>query len=337
MNNEELEKMNIYLKIGNPIYVLNILKKYTDEDHMISAKEIAKKIEEEYDISIDSRTVRRNIDLLKYKLDYDISKREENGKGYYISRNPDTDFEPGEIRAIIDTFSYANYIVPKIGENVIKKCKNMQNIYENEKLKDYKIYAKKSKTENMEVIKNIEDIAQAIQEKKKIYFDYWKYSIEKKLEKRIWTSPTVSPYALIYDEQQFFLIAIKEGKEDFYSYRIDRIRDLKILKEKISIKKTNKEITEYAESKVLKFGGPKKEIEAVCNIELLDEVIDQFGRDITIEKMDNSNEFKLKVDTSEIGFKMWAMRNIDFVEVKAPKSLRKELQKIVKEAGKRYK
>jgi hypothetical protein len=45
-------------------------------------------------------------------LEYDISTRDENGQGYYINRNPDTDFEPGEIRAIIDTFSYANYIVP---------------------------------------------------------------------------------------------------------------------------------------------------------------------------------------------------------------------------------
>ena len=328
---------NIYKKIGNPIYVLNVLKKYTDEEHMISATDISRLVEEEYGVTIDSRTVRRNIELLNYMFDYDISTRQENKKGYYISRNPDTDFEPGEIRAIIDTFSYANYIVPKIGENIIKKCKHLQNIYENEKLKDYKIYAKKSKTDNMEVIKNIEDIVDAINLKRKIHFNYWKYSIERKLEKINWTSPTVSPFAIIYDEQQFFLIAIKEGKDEFYSYRLDRIKDLNILEEKINIKRTNKEIEEYVESKVMKFGGKLIEVEAICKMGLLDEVIDQFGRNITIEKRDNTDEFKLIVDSSRIGFKMWAMRNIDYVEVIKPLSLRKELKDIIEDARKRYK
>ena len=327
----------IYKKIGNPIYILKVLKKYTDEDHMISSKEIARLVEEEYGVSIDSRTVRRNIDLLNEMFDYDISTRHQNNKGYYISKNPDTDFEPGEIRAIIDTFSYANYIVPKIGENIINKCKNLQNIYENEKLKNYKIYAKRSKTDNMEVIKNIEDIVDAINQNKKISFNYWKYNIGKKLEKINWTNPTVSPYAIIYEEQQFFLIAIKDGKDEFYSYRLDRIKNLNILDKEIIIRKTNKDIEKYVESKVLKFGGKLEQIEAICNTELLDEVIDQFGRDIIIERRNNQKEFKLTVNASLIGFKMWAMRNMDFVEVLKPQSLRNELKDIIEEALKRYK
>ena len=112
---------------------------------MVSIAEIKRKIEKIYNVEIDPRTIRRNINLLKYKLDYDISTRDENGRGYYINKNPDTDFEPGEIRAIIDTFSYANYIVPSVSKNIIKKCKNMQTIYENKKIKDYKIFQKRYK------------------------------------------------------------------------------------------------------------------------------------------------------------------------------------------------
>ena len=146
--------MELYEKNGNILYILNVLKKYTDEEHLISIAELQRKIKEIYDVDIDSRTIRRNINLLKEKLNYDISTRQENGKGYYINKNPDTDFEPGEIRAIIDNFSYANYIVPSISKNIIRKCKNMQNIYQNQKLRNYKIYANDTKTDNMEVIKN---------------------------------------------------------------------------------------------------------------------------------------------------------------------------------------
>ena len=327
--------MELYEKNGNILYILNVLKKYTDEEHMLSATEIQKKIKEIYDVDIDTRTIRRNINLLKIKLDYDISTRDENGKGYYINRNPDTDFEPGEIRAIIDNFSYANYIVPSIAKEIIKKCKNMQSVYENKKLTNYKIYANDSKTENMEVIKNIEDISDSIENLSKIEFEYWKYNISDKLEKAIVSKPKVTPYAIIYNKQEFYMIGIKEGQDKFYNYRLDRIRNLKKLDEKRSIKKTQREIQEYAESLVEMFGGEKEEIEADCPMFLLDAVFDQFGKNITIIKKDDDN-FKLILDTNRMGFKFWVLRNIDAVEVIRPVDLRNEIKEIIKDAEKRY-
>ena len=327
--------MELYEKNGNILYILNILKKYTDEEHLISIAELQRKIKEIYDVDIDSRTIRRNINLLKEKLNYDISTRQENGKGYYINRNPDTDFEPGEIRAIIDNFSYANYIVPSISKNIIRKCKNMQNIYQNQKLRNYKIYANDTKTDNMEVIKNIEDISNAIQNLNKIEFEYWKYGITNKIEKVIVSTPKVAPYALVYDKQEFYLIGIKEGQEKFYYYRLDRMKNIKQLEEKRTVKKTSSEIQEFAESTVEMFGGEKEEVEADCKMLLLDTIFDQFGKNITIKKK-NDDEFTLILDTNLMGFKFWVLRNIDAVEVIRPIKLRNEIRKIVEEVKKKY-
>ena len=83
--------MELYEKNGNAIYILNVLKKYSDESQPMQATEIQRKIKEIYDVDIDTRTIRRNTNLLKYKMQYDISTREENKKGYYINRNPETD------------------------------------------------------------------------------------------------------------------------------------------------------------------------------------------------------------------------------------------------------
>ena len=330
--------MDLYEKNGNILYILNVLKKYSDAEHMLSVAEIQRKIKEQYNVEIDPRTIRRNINLLKYKLDYDISTRDDNGQGYYLNRDPETDFEPGEVRAIIDNFSYANYIVPSIAKNIIKKCKSIQTIYENEKIKDYHIYANDSKTENVEVIKNIEDISESIFKHKKIKFEYWKYAITNKLEKKIVSTPTVSPYAIVYSKQEFYLIGIKEGQTDFYNYRIDRIKNIKILEENISIKKKKSDIQDFAESSTEMFGGKKEEIEAICHIWLLDVIFDIFGRNVTIEKITNDEEhFRLLVDTNPMGFKMWAMRNIDLVEVKRPINLRSEMKEIIKNAQKKYK
>ena len=253
--------MDLYEKNGNILYILNVLKKFSDEEHILSASDIKEKIEEVYGETIDSRTLRRNINLLKYKFGYDISTYNENKKGYYITNDPETDFEPGEVRAIIDNFSYANYIVPSIAKNIIKKCKNIQTVYENEKIKDYHIYANDSKTENVEVLKNIEDVSTSIYKHKKLKFEYWKYAITDKLEKKVVSIPIVSPYALVYSKQEFYLIAIKEGLDKFYNYRLDRIKNIQILDENITIKKSKNEIQDFAESSTEMFGGEKQEIE----------------------------------------------------------------------------
>ena len=330
--------MDLYEKNGNILYILNVLKKYSDEDHMLSAAEIQRKIKEIYDVKIETRTIRRNINLLKYKLNYDISTREDNGKGYYINRDPETDFEPGEVRAIIDNFSYANYIVPNVAKEIIKKCKNLQTVYENEKLKDYQIYSVNSKTENSEVIKNIEDISNSIYNNHKLKFEYWKYEITNKLEKQIVSTPTVSPFAIIYNKQEFYFIGIKDGQNKFYHYRLDRMKNVKELNEKINIKKTKSQIKDFAESTVEMFGGKKEEIEAICNKMLLNAIFDIFGKNVTIERiLGNDKDFKLIVDSNPIGFKMWAMRNIDMVEVVRPETLRNEMREIVQKAIEKYK
>ena len=327
--------MELYEKNGNILYILNVLKKYSDEEHILKTTEIQRKVKEIYDVDIDTRTIRRNINLLKLKLNYDISTREENGKGYYISKNPETDFEAGEIRAIIDTFSYAKYIVPSISKNVINKCKNLQNIYENKKLNNYKIFVSGSKTDNMEVIKNIEDISDAILNLNKIEFEYWKYTINTKLEKKIISKPKVTPYAIVYNKQEFYLIGIKEGQDKFYHYRLDRIKNIKQLNEKRTIEKTSSDIQEFVESTVEMFGGKKELIEAKCKMFLLDTVIEEFGKETYITKLDDEH-FKFVTETNTMGFKMWAMRNIDVVEVIKPVSLRNEIKEIILNANNKY-
>lgn len=329
--------MELYEKNGNILYILNVLKKYSDEEHKLSINELKDKIIEEYGESIDPRTIRRNINLLKEKFGYDISTYNDNNEGYYISNDPDKDFEPGEIRAIIDTFSYSTFIEDRLAKSIIEKCRNFQNIYENQKLKNYRVYSPKGKTSNIEVIKNIEDISNSIMNKNKIKFEYWKYCIMgDKIEKKIVSEPVVSPYVIIYDKQQFYMLGIKEGNEEIFHYRLDRIKNLQELKDKITIKKSEKELERYTETSVEVFSGNEIEIEAECDEYLLGEVIEKFGKRVEIRPI-NSQKFMMKLSVNSLGFKLWTMRNIDMVTVKKPKSLVKELKAIIEDADKRYK
>lgn len=328
--------MELYEKNGNILYILNVLKKYSDEEHKLSISELKEKIKEEYGEDIDPRTIRRNINLLQQKFGYDISTYNDNKIGYYITNDPETDFEPGEIRAIIDTFSYSTFIEQRIAKTIIKKCKNLQNIYENEKIKNYRVYSPKGRTTNVEVIKNIEDISNSIINKNKVKFEYCKYCIVgDRIEKQIVSRPIVSPYAILYDKQQFYMLGIKEGHKEFFHYRLDRIKNLKELQEKIKIKKSEKDIEQYANTSVEVFSGNEIEIEAECDEYLLGEVIEKFGKNVQIKPI-NKDTFYMKLKVNPLGFKLWAMRNLDLVTVKKPENLVKEIQRVIAEASERY-
>lgn len=321
----------LYLQNGNILYILNVLKKYSDEDHILSAEKIKNYIYDEYEVNIDVRTIRRNIRLLIDKFEYDISTRSDNNKGYYYIRDVDKDFELGEIRTIIDTISFANYITPKTSRSIINKCLNMLNIYEEETFDDYKLYYDNSKTSNIAVIKNIEDINQAIHKKKKIVFDYNKYDIiNNKLEiVPIHKEVIVSPYNIFYSMQEFYLICLADGKDKLYTYRIDRMSNLSILKKDRSDEYNEKDIKEFIKSCVSMYAGKSTAITFRFKKGLLDTVIESFGKDITFKLVDK-DVYKTTVNVNKEGFKYFAIRNIEQVKVIEPLSLKNEINDILK-------
>ena len=320
--------MELYEQNGNILYILNVLKEYSDEDHMLSIDEIKEYISDIYEVEIDPRTIRRNINLLKEKFDYDIVTWQESRRGYYLIKNPDIDFEPGEIRAIIDTFSYSTFIPKQMSREIIYKCKNMQNVYENEKLKDYKIYTTNTKIENKEIVKNIEDISSAIYNKKKIRFNYYKYELNPTLNSVNTGVRTVSPYAIIYQLQEMYVVSLKDGKKTLYTYRIDRMKNIEILDEKVNESITNDDIEKFVKSTVSMFGNSSQEIEVICDNQLLDNVVDLFGESALIKRYDN-NRFKLSLNKDIEGFKRYVLTNLDMIEVIKPSELKKEIEKII--------
>ena len=320
--------MELYEQNGNILYILNVLKEYSDEDHMLSIDDIKEYINDIYEVEIDPRTIRRNINLLKEKFDYDIVTWQENRKGYYLIKNPDIDFEPGEIRAIIDTFSYSTFIPKQMSREIIYKCKNMQNVYENEKLKDYKIYTTNYKIENKEIVKNIEDISSAIYNKKKIRFNYYKYELNPTLKSVNTGVRIISPYAIIYQLQEMYVVSLKDGKTSLYTYRLDRMKNIELLDEKVNEKITNEDVEKFVKSTVSMFGNTSHEIEVICDNKLLDNIVDLFGETAIIKKYDN-NRFKLIINKDLEGFKRYVLTNLDMIEVINPIELKKEIEKII--------
>lgn len=84
------------------------------------------------------------------------------------------------------------------------------------------------------------------------------------------------------------------------------------------------------------FSGNEIEIEAECDEYLLGEVYEKFGKKLEVMPI-NKNKFTMKLKANPLGFKLWAMRNLDMVTIKKPESLVSEIKKVIEDAEKRYK
>lgn len=325
--------MEKYEKNGSVLYILNVLKKYSDEEHLLSSNKISELIEKDYKVKLDSRKIRRDINLLIENFGYDIETFKENNIGYCIKKDPDKDFELGELSAIIDTFSYSNFLPDKLSNSIVKKCLSKMNIYEQKDFNDYKASIKNTKTSNQEIINNIELINEAISNGKKITFDYYKYNIGKNSkieeEKVIPKLPyKVSPYKITYNLQKLYLYCLKDGMKEIIKYRLDRMKNVNVLKDKSNDKYLN-EVDYYIKNNVAEYTGDMEHVTIECDMSLLDTVIETFGKDIKFEYI-NENKFKVSFYTVIEGFKFWCLRNLENVKVIEPISLNKKIKQIIK-------
>ena len=116
--------------------ILDILRKYSDENHRLSQKEIEDRLRSEYDMSVDRKTVKASLMSLEdfgYDLEYTeiprgvLNKKtgevEENLilSDFYLQR----DFEDSELRLLIDSLLFSKHLPYSQCKELIEKIKQL--------------------------------------------------------------------------------------------------------------------------------------------------------------------------------------------------------------------
>ena len=95
------------------MYILEILKKYSDDRHRLKQQDIIDIMKKDYDVACERKAVARNISDLQ-ELGYDI----ETGGGYYLAER---DFEDSELRLLIDSVLASRYIPAKQAKDLVDR------------------------------------------------------------------------------------------------------------------------------------------------------------------------------------------------------------------------
>lgn len=307
-------------KKHSALALLDILITYSDEDHILTTKQLQEHLKNKYDLVIERRTLYSNLDILE-QGGYVISRYEDNGKGYYLEER---EFDKGEILLLCNAIHASHFISNKQSNLLIKKLLKTQSRYQANEFVDAVYMPNTQKTPNIELMYNISLISEAIRDKKEITFSYMRFNRDKKMVPRRKEPYVTEPRYIVYADGRPYLIATnKKHPESFTHYRIDRISKASLLDTPVNSLKEPKEAYEYAKNKLFMFAGETNNVLFRCHERIMDAMIDIFGTELFITPQDDSH-FTFWANTSRTGAKYLAQQYMDSMEIIAPEDLRQE-------------
>ena len=314
------------------IYLLDILTRYSDEDHILNAREIQEYLLNEYGETVDRRSLYEHIRRLK-DMGYEIGSFEDNGKGCYLVERQ---FEKGEVLLLCNAIHASHFISSKQSDDLIKKLLKTQSKYQQAEYHDRVYMANPLKANNKQLLYNIEIVSEAIKENRQLSFTYMKYDTKKQLIPRRKEPYIVEPRYIVYQDSRAYVVVTSENHEGFIHYRIDRMKDPKILdKESAKLPKTT-DPYEYARNRLFMYAGDTEYVTFRCKDSIIDQMIDIFGPEVGIITK-NDGYFLMNIRTSKTGALILAQQFMDSIELVSPSGFRKEFITNLKQAINKYK
>lgn len=331
--------------------ILDILRKYSDENHRLSAKEIGDLLEAEYSQKVDRKAIKRNLMNLidfGYELEFTESKRTgKNGEvetiytDWYFVR----EFTDSEIRLLIDSLLFSKTISYNQRKEIIEKLKGLSSSYFQSRVGHIRTLPMDLSANN-QIFYTIDILDEAITLGLQVKFVYAEYGIDKKLYPRknddgTVKSYTVSPYQMVATNGRYYLICNRTGYPEVSNYRVDRIMNITITDQPIlPLKnlegyKNGLDLPKHMAEHVYMFSGKSVCCTFYARRYLISEVIDWFGESAQLREIDNDT-VQVDVNVNEKAMYCWLIQYGEHTEVIAPQELRDKVAAAVLQIAEKY-
>lgn len=322
------------------ILILEILKRYSDEEHHLTQQEIIRKLKSDYGIEkIDRRTVRANVRSL-HDIGYNIEGTDEEDTdtdGYYLAER---EFDDAELRILIDSVLFSKTVSNTVAKRLIEKLESFGNIYFDTKVSHVKPTPQLHRTDNKSVLYNVSDINEAIDQKKKITFRYNRYGTDFKMHDQ-GKDYIMNPYQMVASNGFYYLLGNIDKYDNVTYYRIDKMSKVRILDEKIKPMKEVKgidgqlDLPKHMAEHIYMLYGDSVTASIKTDVSMMDTLVDWFGKDFRITKQDG-DEIVVSVRCNENALVYWALQYGTRVELIGPEVLRNKIADIILEMKKKY-
>lgn len=339
------------------INILDILKRYTDENHRLSQKKIAEILKNEYNMTIDRKSVSKNL-LNLIELDYPIkyseivrmtpdkktgkSKKSNMLSDFYLAR----EFTDYELRLLIDSILFSKNIPHNHCKDLIVKLEGLSSKYFKSKVKYINVLAN-NRSENKQFFYTLDILDEAISKEKQVKFKYCLYGSDKKLHPRLDSDGKpkeyiINSYQIVATNGRYYLVCNNDKFDDLSNYRVDRIMDIELLdtfskpKREVKGAENGFDLSKHMSEHIYMFAGKSITVHFIAEKFIISDILDYFGNDI---KFSNETEDKITVaaTVNEQDMRLWALQYAQQVKVISPQSLVDEIKSDIMKAVEQYK
>ena len=314
--------------------ILDILRKYTDEDHRLSQKDIIDILKTEYDMTADRKSVKRNITSLMemgYEINFSEALRMFPNKDGVLEESYilsdfwlEREFTDSELRLLIDSLLFSRHIPYSQCKGLVDKLRGLSNQYFKSRVRFISTLPETA-PKNKELFYTIEVLDEAIAMGKQVSFTYNSYGTDKKLHPRREREYIVNPYQMAATNGRYYLIGNYDKYNNLANYRVDRITGIRLLdtptkpKELLEDGKMFSLPTHMAEHLYM-FSGESVPVTFRMKKDILDDVIDWFGTDITFSD-ETEEEVTARVTVNWHAMRHWALQYCRHVRILTPNDL----------------
>lgn len=307
------------------LYVLRILQRESDEDNPISVARIIEYLEE-HGIQAERKSIYSDIATLKdFGIDI-ISTRGVNS-GFYIGSR---EFQLAELKLLVDSIQSSKFITEKKTRDLTTKLEGLTSKNQAGELQRQVHVQNRVKSMNESVYYIVDDIYRAIQNNKQISFKYVTYNAKKEKEYRHdGKSYVVSPYALIVDGQNYYLVAYEKEEDKIKHFRVEYMDQISLLKQGREGKEKFEEVSlrDYFNKMFNMFGGTEESVKLRVSSRLVNVIIDRFGKNVFMcqENDDDTVIVRANVIVSP-QFYGWLLSFGKEMELLSPQNVREDMK-----------
>lgn len=317
------------------LFLLQYLEKKTDETHPASTKELIDYLAQQ-GISAERKTIYADIEaLIQFGYDIEYIKARRDG-GYYMASRK---FELPELKLLVDLVQSSKFITTKKSREFIKKLETLASEQDAGQLQRQVFVANRVKTDNESIYYLVDEIHRAIGMHNMISFQYVEMTVDKKERfKRGGKRYKISPWALTWNDECYYLIGYDHEVNAIKHYRVDKMHAIETEKEKRLGAEAFEafDLAAYCKKAFHMYAGPEESILLEFEDYYSGVVFDRFGRDIQLHKKEN-NTFTIHVNVMISNqFFGWLAGLGNGVKIISPKAVRDQYRDYMNEIIKGY-
>ena len=262
------------------LYLAQILMEQTDEEHPLTVQALIAQLAK-HDIQAERKSVYDDLDALS-RFGLDVQCRKGRMPGWFVGAR---DFELPELKLLVDAVQSSRFITRRKSDALIRKLERLASIHQAQQLQRQVFVSGRVKVMNESIYYNVDKLHTALSAKRAITFQYFDYNMyREKVFRREGAQYTVSPYGLIWNNDNYYLVAYDGSHREMRHYRVDKMAEITVtnLPREGAEDYPNFDIAVYGQKHFGMYSGEETTVTLRAKSSMAGVVLDRFGQDVIL-------------------------------------------------------